>query len=85
MECEGKAFCYLPILTDAKLGLPLHINGSFYLSENRQSLWMSENDSKTLWNRQLLTKVVSALWAHSMRDATGKNSHENSDSSVSRK
>lgn len=40
----GNLFCFLP-LPDVFTGFPIHIHGTFQLTDNRRSLWMALNDT----------------------------------------
>ena len=61
----GRIFCFLPLPpsedADSNTGLPVHVQGSFSVADNRRSLkWPAEDrqkDEKAFWN-QLLTEQL---------------------------
>ncbi|KAK3584527.1 hypothetical protein CHS0354_039261 [Potamilus streckersoni] len=66
---KGHVFCFLPLPQKAKstTGLPVHVNGFFALSQNRQHIkWPSaeqielhlHKDKSLLWNEKLLTELL---------------------------
>ncbi|KAM3842985.1 sacsin-like [Diretmus argenteus] len=63
-ELVGQAFCFLPL--SIRTGLPVNVNGSFAVTNNRKGLW--ESGVKHDWNKALLqdpatTAYVTALSA----------------------
>lgn len=70
---EGHVFCYqpLPQETQSVTGLPIHVNASFALSQNRRHLkWPDSNDSTTVtdkemkWNLALVEDVLPEAYTH---------------------
>lgn len=65
----GRVFCYLPLPVDSecKTGLPVHIHGAFGLTDNRRNLkWPgpeSQSDDAAEWNVFLTRDVVSKAYA----------------------
>ena len=61
--CENQLFCFLP-LTDAKLDIPVNVNGHFFLNcEARQNLWAERNaDRKSEWNLQMMKNAVAPAY-----------------------
>ncbi|XP_078349603.1 sacsin-like isoform X1 [Oculina patagonica] len=65
----GRVFCYLPLPVDSecKTGLPVHIHGAFGLTGNRRNLkWPgteSQSDDAAEWNIILSRDVVSKAYA----------------------
>ena len=59
---EGRIFCFLPLPSEACTVLPVHINGTFSLEDNRRDLkWPSRErrgDSAANWNVLLVNKVL---------------------------
>jgi len=63
---SGKIFCFLPLAMQevSATGLPVHVNGYFAVSQNRQHLkWPSvsqsiESDKCLLWNHCLITELI---------------------------
>ena len=55
---NGRVFCFLPLPTDASAHLPVHLNGTFGISSNRQTLKWSgteaQNDPAAQWNELLI-------------------------------
>ena len=70
MTCLGRIFCFLPLPPDGdcRTGLPVQVNGYFGLTDNRRALkWPGpdcQNDDTALWNRLLLQKVGSQVYAN---------------------
>lgn len=66
----GHVFCCLPLSTQqtSSTGLPVHINGLFAVSQDRQHLkWPStgqpiDSDKSLLWNHCLITELVSVSY-----------------------
>ena len=63
---EHKAFCFLPLPLNT--GLPVHVNGHFYLDSARRNLWRDENEEGfgSKWNRFLMTKVLAQAYVSLM-------------------
>ena len=63
---SGKIFCFLPLAVQevSATGLPVHVNGYFAISQNRQHLkWPSvgqsiESDKCLLWNHCLISELM---------------------------
>ena len=66
LETKYKAFCFLPLPLNT--GLPVHVNGHFYLDSARRNLWRDENEEgfASQWNRFLMTKVLSQVYVSLM-------------------
>jgi len=62
----GKIFCFLPLAVQevSATGLPVHVNGYFAISQNRQHLkWPTvgqsiESDKCLLWNHYLISELI---------------------------
>jgi len=62
----GKIFCFLPLAVQevSATGLPVHVNGYFAISQNRQHLkWPAvgqsiESDKCLLWNHHLISELI---------------------------
>ena len=69
LETKYKAFCFLPLPLNT--GLPVHVNGHFYLDSARRNLWRDENEEgfASQWNRFLMTKVLSQVYVSLMLEA----------------
>ena len=65
-DFEGRAFSFLP-LPDVSTGLPVHVHGSFYLTDNRRSLWAGSKDTDgqaqlwIKWNEALIRCMAPAF------------------------
>ena len=61
-EPKHKAFCFLPLPLNT--GLPVHVNGHFYLDSARRNLWCDENEEGfgSKWNRFIKTKVLAQAY-----------------------
>ncbi len=68
---EGRVYCYLPLPIIS--GLPVHINASFAVTEDRKSLCFKTGDdkenSKADWNDSLLSDAVVGVYL-SLLDST---------------
>ena len=58
----GRVFCFLPMPIDPSFPLPIYVNGTFGLSDDRRTLkWQSserQNDNAVEWNKVLVRDVV---------------------------
>ncbi|KAJ7369510.1 hypothetical protein OS493_038429 [Desmophyllum pertusum] len=70
-EPKHKAFCFLPLPLNT--GLPVHVNGHFYLDSARRNLWRDENEEGfgSKWNRFIMTKVLAQAYVSLMLVARG--------------
>ena len=66
LETKHKAFCFLPL--PLYTGLPVHVNGHFYLDSARRNLWCDENEKgcASTWNHFLMTKVLAQAYVSLM-------------------
>ena len=59
---NGRVFCFLPLPSDASSHLPVHLNGTFGLSNNRRTLkWPgteAQNDPAAQWNKLLVRHLI---------------------------
>ena len=64
----GRIFCFLPLPPECRTGLPIQVNGYFGLTDNRRALkWPGpdcQNDDTAQWNRLLLRKIGSQVYAN---------------------
>jgi len=71
-EPKHKAFCFLPL--PLHTGLPVHVNGHFYLDSARRNLWRDENEEKgfgSKWNHFIITGVLAQAYVSLMLVARG--------------
>ena len=70
-EPRHKAFCFLPLPVDT--GLPVHVNGHFYLDSARRNLWRDEKNEGfgSQWNHFIKTKILSQAYISLMLVARG--------------
>ena len=65
---KGRLFCFLPLPPEAFTELPVHVNGTFSLNDDRRGLkWPSQerkDDSAAKWNVVLIDEVL--LMCYSM-------------------
>ena len=58
----GRIFCFLPMPVETASGLPVHVNGTFGLTDDRRSLkWPGaerKNDPTANWNRLLVKELL---------------------------
>ena len=71
--CNGRIFCFLPMPIDAASKLPVHINGTFSLTDDRRSLkWPGverRNDPTADWNTLLVKEVLPSCYASLLLEA----------------
>ncbi|XP_071831201.1 sacsin-like [Apostichopus japonicus] len=74
-KIDGEGFCFLP-LSIPKSHLPVHVNGSFALSDDRASIWKYMGDHtdrsatfKTRWNELILSDVVLSAYLTFLKQA----------------
>ena len=68
-ETKHKAFCFFPL--PLHTGLPVHVNGHFFLDSARRNLWRDENDEGfgSIWNRFIVTKVLAQAYVSLLLEA----------------
>ena len=68
---QYKAFCFLPL--PLKTGLPVHVNGHFYLDSARRNLWCDEKDEGfgSQWNSFMKKKVLPEAYVSLLLEARG--------------
>ena len=70
---DGRVFCFLPMPIDPSFPLPIYVNGTFGLSDDRRTLkWQSserQNDSAAEWNKVLVRDVMPQCYALLIRYA----------------
>ena len=75
---SGKIFCFLPLAVqeESATGLPVHVNGYFAISQNRQHLkWPCvgqtvESDKCLLWNHHLIAELIPRSYVDLLVTAT---------------
>ena len=64
---KGRLFCFLPLPPEAFTELPVHVNGTFSLNDDRRGLkWPSQerkDDSAAKWNVVLINEVLSMCYS----------------------
>ena len=71
-EPKHKAFCFLPL--PVYTGLPVHVNGHFYLDFARRNLWRDENEEKGFgsnWNYFIINGILAQAYVSLMLVARG--------------
>ena len=62
----GRLFCFLPMPCETTAPIPVHVNGTFALSDNRRSLkWPEEerqNDPQARWNKLLVEHCLPSCY-----------------------
>ncbi|XP_030850957.1 sacsin-like [Strongylocentrotus purpuratus] len=61
---SSKAYSFLPLPIDT--GLPVHVNGSFELDEQRRDIWRDKEDVQAQWNRQIMKQIVSPAYVKAL-------------------
>ena len=63
----GRVFCVLPLPIEVTCGLPVYVNGTFSLNDERRELkWRGierQNDPSALWNHLLVKELLPACYA----------------------
>ena len=63
---NGRIFCFLPMPIETDSNLPVHVNGTFGLNNDRRSLKWPEverrNDLMADWNKMLVTEVLPSCY-----------------------
>ena len=58
----GRIFCFLPMPVESSSPLPVHVNGTFGLNDDRRTIkWMSlerRNDQMAEWNTLLVSRLL---------------------------
>ena len=70
---SGRIFCFLPMPIEAASNLPVHVNGTFGLTDDRRSLkWPSverRNDPAADWNKLLVKEVIPSCYVDLLLEA----------------
>ena len=76
----GRIFCFLPMPMEATSGLPVHINGTFGLNDERRTLkWPGierRNDPTANWNKILVSQLLPPCYAMLLVEAKKYISHD---------
>ena len=68
----GRVFCVLPMPLEVSCNLPVHVNGTFSLNDERRELkWLSierKNDRSSQWNHLLVTQLLPPCYASLLLD-----------------
>ena len=68
-----RIFCFLPMPVEASSGLPIHVNGTFGLNDDRRSLkWPGgdrKNDPTADWNKILVSQLLPHCYAMLLSEA----------------
>ena len=69
----GRIFCFLPTLTEASCPLPVHVNGTFGLNDDRRTLkWPTverQNDPAADWNKLVVGELLPPCYAKMLMEA----------------
>ena len=69
----GRIFCFLPMPTEASCFLPVHVNGTFALNDDRRTLkWPGterKNDPAADWNKTLVSELLPPCYARLLMEA----------------
>ena len=72
----GRIFCFIPMPGMASSGLPIHVNGTFGVNDDRRTLkWPDRerrNDPTANWNITLATKLLPPCYASLLFEAQAK-------------
>ena len=71
---NGRIFCVLPMPMETASNLPVHVNGTFGINDDRRSLkWPGverKNDPMADWNTSLLKNVIPSCYIDLLLEAT---------------
>ena len=69
----GRIFCFLPMPVETSSGLPIHVNGTFGLNDERRTLkWPGverTNDPAANWNKILVSQLLPSCYAMLLTEA----------------
>ena len=70
---NGRIFCFLPMPIEASSKLPVHVNGTFSLNDDRRSLkWPGverRNDLRADWNQMLVKDILPSCYISLLHEA----------------
>ena len=70
---SGRIFCFLPMPIEASSPLPVHVNGTFGLNDDRRTLkWPTverQNDPAADWNKLLVSELLPSCYAKLLMEA----------------
>ena len=70
---NGRIFCFLPMPIETASNLPVHVNGTFGLNDDRRNLkWPGverRNDSTADWNKLLVREVIPSCYVRLLLEA----------------
>ena len=70
---DGRIFCFLPMPIETASNLPVHVNGTFGLNDDRRSLkWPGperRNDTMANWNAMLIKDVLPSCYVKLLLEA----------------
>ena len=73
VSSDGRVFCFLPMPVEASSKLPVHVNGTFALSDDRRTIKWPEgerrNDSTAQWNKTLVEDCLPSCYNLLLRTA----------------
>ena len=76
-DSGGRIFCFLPLPHETRSPLPVHVNGTFGLNDNRRSLkWPSKerkHDSTADWNTTIVKSLLPQCYALLIKSSISEN------------
>ena len=74
LRLGGRVFCCLPMPDEISSPLPVHVNGTFGLSDDRRTLkWKTterQNDAVSIWNEMIVNKLLPSCYAYLIHQCT---------------
>lgn len=68
-----RTFCVVPLPAETTTSLPVHVNGTFSMNDDRRSLkWPGReqtNDARSNWNKLLVDRVIPPCYAMLLKEA----------------
>ena len=82
-SANGRIFCFLPMPAETTSKLPVHVNGTFGLNDDRRTIKWPEgerrNDAAAQWNQLLIKECLPSCYNHLLRTAVTQNHITSSD------
>ena len=80
---NGRIFCFLPMPAETTSKLPMHVNGTFGLNDDRRTIKWPEgegrNDTAAQWNQMLIKECLPSCYNHLLWTAVTQNHITSSD------
>ena len=85
-SANGRIFCFLPMPAEATSKLPVHVNGTFGLNDDRRTIkWPigeRRNDAASQWNEMLIKECLPSCYNHLLLMGVTQNFISSSDKNI---